>query len=75
MSEPVIGLFWKRDMMIIIAMICGLMFATMAMVICGPMLAIDKQLSEMNSYAPKRIKEIELRVAALENAEKKGKKK
>jgi hypothetical protein len=63
------GLFWRRDMPIIIAGMFLLALATMDSIIRGPMLAIDKQLTEMKSFAPERVTALELRVAALENAE------
>jgi hypothetical protein len=66
MSEE-IGLFWKRDMMIIITMICVLMFCVMDQIIRCPMIAIDKQLTEMKSFTPERVKNLEERVLDLEN--------
>ena len=59
MKKPVIfggdyvkrGLFWRRDMPIIIAGMFLLALATMDSIIRGPLNLIDKQLSESKNIA------------------------
>ena len=74
MKKPVVfggdyekrGLFWRRDMPIIIAGMFILALATMDMIIRGPLKSVEQQIEEIKSYSPANLSSLAEKVYNLE---------